>query len=75
MRILNFTVIIIPDVTGGYIVTCPALQGLVTEGNTLEEARAMATDAIQGYLESLKQDGQAIPSDESITEQLAIEVG
>ncbi len=75
MRILNFTVVIIPDVTGGYIVTCPALPGLVTEGDTLEEARAMATDAIQGYLESLKQEGEPIPSDESITEQLAIEVG
>ena len=30
----------------------------------------MATDAIQGYLESLKKDGEPIPTDESITEQL-----
>ena len=34
----------------------------------------MATDAIQGYLESLKKDGEPIPTDESITEQLAVEV-
>ena len=74
MRILNFTVVMTPDVTGGYVVTCPALPGLVTEGDTLEEARAMATDAIQGYLESLKKDGEPIPKDESITEQLAVEV-
>ncbi len=74
MKILNFTVVMTPDVTGGYVVTCPALPGLVTEGDTLEEARAMATDAIQGYLESLKKDGEPIPKDESITEQLAIEV-
>ena len=57
------------------MVTCPALPGLVTEGDTLEQARAMAADAIRGYLESLKKDGQPIPNDESITEQLAIEVG
>jgi antitoxin HicB len=50
MKTLNFTVVITPDVTGGYVVTCPALPGLVTEGDTLEEARAMARDAIQGYL-------------------------
>lgn len=56
------------------MVTCPALPGLVTEGDTLEEARAMATDAIQLYLESLMQDGEPIPTDESITEQLAVEV-
>ena len=74
MRILNFTVDVTPDVTGGYVVTCPALPGLVTEGDTLEEARAMATDAIQGHLESLKKDGEPIPKDESITEQLAVEV-
>jgi hypothetical protein len=47
MRILNFTVVMTPDVTGGYVVTCPALRGLVTEGDTLEEARAMATDAFK----------------------------
>jgi antitoxin HicB len=74
MKILNFTVMMTPDVTGGYVVRCPALPGLVTEGNTLEEARAMATDAIQGYLESLKKHGEPIPTDESITEQLAVEV-
>ena len=35
------------------MVTAPALPGLVTEGDALEEARQMAKDAIRGYLESL----------------------
>jgi predicted RNase H-like HicB family nuclease len=74
MKILNFTVVLTPDVTGGYVVTCPALPGLVTEGDTLDEARAMAADAIRGYLESLAKDGEPIPVDQSITEQLAVEV-
>lgn len=74
MRILNFTVVMTPDVTGGYVVTCPALPGLVTEGDTLEEARAMGSDAIRGYLESLQKDGEPIPVDQSITEQVLIEV-
>jgi antitoxin HicB len=45
------------------VVTCPALPGLVTEGDTLEEARRMAQDAIRAYLESLYKDHQPIPLD------------
>jgi len=56
------------------VVTCPALPGLVTEGETLEEARAMASDAIRGYLERLQKDGEPIPTDQSITELLTVEV-
>jgi len=57
----TFTMIFEPAEEGGYIVTCPALPGLVTEGDTLEEARLMAEDALRGYLASLLEDGQAIP--------------
>ena len=74
MRILTFTVVMTPDITGGYVVTCPALPGLFTEGDTLEQARLMATDAIQGYLESLGKHGEPIPTDDSITEQVTVEV-
>ena len=48
---------------GGYVMTCPALSGVVTQGETLEEARAMAADAIRGYLESLTKAGLPIPND------------
>ena len=74
MKILNFTVIMTPDETGGYVVTCPALPGLVTEGDTLEEAREMAADAIRGYIESLQKDGEPIPTDNPIVEEVAVEV-
>jgi predicted RNase H-like HicB family nuclease len=74
MRLQNFTVVMSPDVTGGYVVTCPALPGLVTEADTLEAARIMAIDGIRGYLQSLSKDGESVPTDESIVEQLAIEV-
>ncbi len=50
-----------PAEEGGYVVTVPALPGVVTQGETLEEARAMAADAIQGFVESLRKDGLAIP--------------
>ena len=63
MKILNYTVLMTPDETGGYVVTCPALPGLVTEGDTLEEAREMAADAIRYYIESLQKDGEPIPTE------------
>jgi predicted RNase H-like HicB family nuclease len=38
---------------------------LVTEGDTLEEARSMAQDAIRAYIESLRKDHLPIPSDKT----------
>jgi len=72
----NYTVFFEPSTEGGYIVTVPALPGLVTEGDTLEEARAMARDAIRAYLESLIKDSEPIPEEESTVQekiQVAIE--
>jgi len=61
----RYTVLFEPAEEGGYVVvTCPALPGLVTEGDTLEDARAMAADAIRGYLESLAKDGLPIPPED-----------
>jgi predicted RNase H-like HicB family nuclease len=44
----TYTVPLQPEAEGGYTVTCPTLPGLVTYGETLEEARAMAATAIRG---------------------------
>ena len=57
----EYTVIFEPAEEGGYVVTVPALPGLHTEGDTFEEARAMAEDAIRGYLECLREDRREIP--------------
>lgn len=74
MKVLNYTIVITPDETGGYVVTCPALPGLVTEGDTIEAAREMARDAISGYLESLRMDGEPIPFDTFVTtETISVE--
>ncbi|MCX6640254.1 MAG: type II toxin-antitoxin system HicB family antitoxin [bacterium] len=59
----NYTVIFEPAEEGGYIVHVPALNGLTTEGDTFEEARMMALDAIKGYLETLLEKDLPIPED------------
>jgi len=48
---------------GGYNVVVPALPEIRTCGDTLEEARAMAVDAIRCVLESMIADSEPIPDD------------
>ena len=62
----RYTVLFEPAEEGGYVVTCPSLPGLVTEGDTLEEAREMAVDAIRGYIESLVKDGLPFPPEDPL---------
>ena len=69
MSELRYTVLFEPAEEGGYVATCPALPGLVTEGDTLQEARDMVRDAIFAYVESLQKDGLPIPDDIKLSEE------
>ena len=53
---------------GYYTATVPALPGCITQGRTKEEALERTKEAIQGYLESLRKDGLAIPDDVELAE-------
>lgn len=61
--LVKFTVIIEPQEEGGYTVTVPALPGCVSEGETREEALKNIKEAIELYIEVLKEDGKPIPQD------------
>jgi len=50
--IYQYEVIFDPN-GAGYTVTVPKLPGLVTEGDSLKEAREMVKDAIHCYLEAI----------------------
>ena len=62
-RIRKFTVVFEEAEEGGYIVRVPALPGCMTQGNTFEEARRMARDAIKAYCASLKIHGEPVPQE------------
>lgn len=49
-KIYQFTAIFERNENNGYTITVPALPGLVSEGKDLEDARAMAEDAIRCYI-------------------------
>ena len=70
---LKYTVILVPEKEGGYSVEVPALPGCYTQGETREEAIAMAKEAIELYLESCKAHSEPIP-EESGLESLVVEV-
>jgi len=53
---------------GGFTVTVPALPGCVTYGENIDEAIDMAKEAIQLYLEELKERGETIPDDSKTLE-------
>ncbi|MGI9072406.1 MAG: type II toxin-antitoxin system HicB family antitoxin [Bryobacteraceae bacterium] len=48
MSELRYIVLFEPAEKGGYVVTCPALPGLVTEGDTYEQAHERVVEAIEG---------------------------
>ena len=50
------------------MVIVPSLPGCVSYGDTIEEAIEMAKDAIAAYLESLRQSGEEIPTEEGTLE-------
>lgn len=47
---------------GGYVVTFPDLPGCVTQGDDFAAAFAMAQEALEGFLDVLRQDGDTIPA-------------
>ncbi len=59
----SYTVILEPQEGGGFTVLVPALPEVVTEGDTEEEALAMAQDAIELVLAHRSQEGLPIPAD------------
>ena len=50
-----------PQPEGGYVVTCPVLPELITEGETVQEAVQNANDALAAILDAFKQLKQPFP--------------
>ena len=76
----TYTVLFEPAVEGGYTVRVPTLPGVITEGDTLEEARERVQEAIRGYLKVLRKHREPIPVERAadfrrpITERVAVTV-
>ena len=56
------------DPEGGYTVSVPALPGCITYGEDVDEAIAMAKEAIELYIEELQERGETVPDDSNTLE-------
>ncbi|HZT06352.1 MAG TPA: type II toxin-antitoxin system HicB family antitoxin [Chloroflexota bacterium] len=71
----KYTIILEPDEEeGGYTVVVPALPGCVTQGRSVAECIDRASEAIAGYLESLRAAGEQIPEELEHAQAITIEV-
>ncbi len=57
----TYRILLNPEPEGGYTVTVPALPGCVTYGENVDEAIAMAKEAIELYIESLIEHNEPVP--------------
>ena len=67
---MRFRVVLQQDEDGMFIAEVPSLSGCISQGKTRAEALGNIREAIEGYLESLKQHGEPIPPpiDEEVVE-------
>ncbi len=62
--VYGYTAVFHPEEDGGYSVTVPALPGAISQGDTLEEARDNIREATLAMLESRRQRGLSLPTEE-----------
>jgi predicted RNase H-like HicB family nuclease len=67
-KTLNYRVLLRQEPEGGYTAIVPSLPGCVTFGDTIEEAIKMAKEAIELYIESLREKGEEIPTEDKTFE-------
>jgi len=61
---MQYSIVLIPEPQeGGYGVIVPLLPGCFSQGETIEEAMAMAREAITLHLEGMAAAGEEIPEE------------
>jgi predicted RNase H-like HicB family nuclease len=67
----HYIALIHKDAESDYGVSFPDLPGCVSAGSTLDEARAMAVEALALHVRGLAEDGQPIPEPSTLEEVMA----
>ncbi len=58
---MKFAITLEQDEDGYIVASCPALPGCHSQGRTREEAIVNITEAIRGYIASMRKHGEPIP--------------
>ena len=74
MKPVSYRILLRKEPEGGYTATVPALPSCVTFRETVDEAIAMAREAVAVYIEDLMEKGEEIPTEDRLLEyRLAVE--
>ena len=61
-QIYKLPLVLEPQPEGGYVVTCPLLPELITEGEDVQDALHNANDALAAIIEAFKDLKKPLPS-------------
>ena len=70
----TYTIVVEPEPDGGYFVTVPALPGCFTRGQSVEECRDRAVEAIEVHIAGLQADGEQVPEELGTPHVLSVTV-
>jgi predicted RNase H-like HicB family nuclease len=68
----HFTAILEREEDGGYHVFTPALKGCHSQGDTIEEALDNIREAVEVYIDSLKDAGEKVPVEDIIIKPIEV---
>ena len=68
MKNRTYKILLTKEPEGAYTVSVPALPGCITYGDNVDHAIVMAREAIELYIENLKEKGEPIPDDNQTLE-------
>jgi len=60
---MRYTVVLSPDPQGGFTAVCPAMPGVVTEGDSLAEALANVKESAEHWLMLWLEEGNPLPDE------------
>ena len=67
----NYIGLIHKDADSDFGVSFPDFPGVITAGTTLDDARAMAEEALALHIEGLVEDGEAVPEPSALEEVMS----
>ena len=71
---MEYSVIVHRTEEDGFWVEVPALAGCYSQGETLDEVLENVREAIQLYLDMLREEGSDVPRDEEVVYRVAVSV-
>ena len=69
---MKFAITLEQDEDGYIVASCPVLPGCHSRGKTEEEAIANITEAIRGYITSMRKHGEPVPTGEVKEVEVAV---